>query len=442
MHAILLVYIFLSKKKPAIEEPLSAMTNDHIIHVKLCYHMCIYFYEVTCMNNFTYYTPTKVIFGKGVVDQLGDVLKLRGSKKVLVHFGGHSAVKSGLIDKVKKLLDDAGIAHIELGGVVPNPRIALVYTGIELFKKEQCDFILAVGGGSVIDSSKAIAYGCANEGDVWDFYEHTRKAKASMPVGVVLTIAASGSEMSDSSVITKEENGLKRGYNDNLCRPVFALCDPELTLTLPDYQTACGCTDIMMHTMERYFTSKGQMDITSHIAEGLLKTVMKNALILRDDPKNYDARAEVMWAGSLSHNGLTGCGNGGDDFASHRLEHELSGMFDVAHGAGLSALWGSWALYVYKECLPRFKRFAIHVMDIADKGSDEEIALKGIEATEKFFTSINMPTSFKELGVKVDDEKIKTLAHKCSIAVGGHCGSAKVLYEPDMAAIYKVAAEK
>lgn len=216
--------------------------------------------------------------------------------------------------------------------------------------------------------------------------------------------------------------------------------NPELTRTLPDYQTACGCTDILMHTMERYFTSKGNLEITDSIAEGLMRTVMENALILRDDPQNYEARSEIMWAGSLSHNGLTGCGNGGDDFSSHRLEHELSGLFDVAHGAGLAAIWGSWARYVYKDCLPRFYRFALNVMNVSDSGAADIVALRGIEALESFFRSIHMPTSFAELGINPTGEQLSLMAHKCSIAVGGHCGSAKVLEERDMLAIYDMAA--
>ena len=311
------------------------------------------------MNNFYYYTPTKVVFGKDTISKVGTMVKKQGSKKVLIHYGTGSVKRTGLLDRVKAALDAENIDYVELGGVVPNPRLSLVYKGIEFAKKENVDLILAVGGGSAIDSAKAIGYGVANEGDVWDFYDRKRTPKASLPVGVVLTIAATGSEMSDSSVITKDEGGIKRGCNNDLCRPVFAIMDPELTMTLPDYQTACGCTDIIMHTLERYFTSKGNMEITDSIAEGLIRTVMKNARILVKEPKNYDARAEVMWAGSLSHNGLTGCGNGGNDFATHGLEHEIGGMFDVAHGAGLAALWGSWARYVYKDCLPRFHRFAV-----------------------------------------------------------------------------------
>lgn len=324
------------------------------------------------MSNFSYYTPTHVYFGKDTHKQVGDLVRAQGCKKVLIHFGGQSARRSGLLDQIEASLNAANVAHVQLGGVVPNPHLSLVYQGIDLCKKEGVDFILAVGGGSVIDSAKAIGYGMCMDGDVWDLYDHKRKAEGCLPIGVVLTIAASGSEMSDSSVITKEEGGIKRGYNDDICRPKFAVMNPELTMTLPDYQTACGCTDILMHTMERYFVQGDAMEITDSIAEGLLRTVMAQALILRDDPQNYDARAEVMWAGSLSHNGLTGCGHSESDFASHRLEHELGGMFDVAHGAGLAAVWGSWARYVYQNCMPRFVRFAHNVMGVELGLSDDE----------------------------------------------------------------------
>ena len=391
------------------------------------------------MNSFNYYTPTKVIFGRGAQDKVGEMVRAQGCKKVLIHYGMGSVKRSGLLDSVKSALDAENIDYTELGGAVPNPRLSLVYKGIELVKSEGVDFILAVGGGSAIDSAKAIGYGAANEGDVWDFYDRKRVPKACLPIGVVLTIAATGSEMSDSSVITKDEGGIKRGCNSDLCRPVIALLNPELTMTLPDYQTACGCTDILMHTMERYFTSKGNMEITDSIAEGLMRTVIKNAKILVENPKDYDARAEIMWAGSLSHNGLTGCGNGGGDFASHGLEHELGGMFDVAHGAGLAAVWGSWARYVYKDCLGRFYKFAVNVMGVENSISKEETALKGIEKTEDFFRQINMPTNMHELGINPTDEQIKELAHKCAVAAGGSKGSAKVLHEEDMLAIYEMA---
>ena len=391
------------------------------------------------MFDFKYFTPTKVLFGKNTEDKVADLIQEFGGKKVLIHYGGGSVIRSGLMQRVTDKLDAAGIAYVKLGGAVPNPRLSLVYEGIELCRKEGVDFLLAVGGGSAIDSAKAIGYGLMNEGDVWDLYDYKKQAKASMPLGVILTLAATGSEMSDSSVITKEEGLVKRGYSSDFGRPKFAILNPELTMTLPDYQTACGCTDIMMHTMERYFTNGGNMELTDSMAEALLRTVKTNALILAKDPKNYDARAEVMWAGSLSHNGLTGCGNDGGDWMTHKLEHELGGLYDVAHGAGLAAIWGSWARYVYKNCLPRFKRYAINVMGIApDAGSDEEIALKGIEAMEAFYREIKMPTNLRELGVNATDEDLKLMAHKCAVGVNGGKGSARFLKEEDMYEIYKM----
>ena len=390
------------------------------------------------MNSFQYYTPTKVVFGSDTHHQVGKLAKEQNCRKVLLHFGGGSARRSGLLDAIEASLKAEGIEYVTLGGVVPNPRLSLVYEGIELCKQEQVDFILAVGGGSVIDSAKAIGYGVANDGDVWDLYDRKRHASDCLPIGVVLTIAAAGSEMSDSSVITKDEGGIKRGYSSNLCRPRFAIMNPDLTLTLPDYQTACGCTDILMHTMERYFTNGGHMELTDSLAEGLMRTVMKYARILKEDPQNKQARYEIMWAGSLSHNGLTGCGNAGNDFATHGLEHELSGMFDVAHGAGLAAVWGSWARYVCDNCLDRFYRYAVKVMDVPE-GDAKTVALQGIEKTEEFFRSIGMPTSIRELGVDPSPQQVNELAEKFAIACGGKKGSAKVLQKNDMLTIYQAA---
>ena len=390
------------------------------------------------MFDFKYYTPTKVLFGKNTEEKVAELIQEFGGKKVLIHYGGGSVIRSGLMQRVTDQLDKAGIPYVMLGGAVPNPHLSLVYEGIELCKKEGIDFLLAVGGGSAIDSAKAIGYGVMNDGDVWDFYDYKRTVKACMPLGVILTLAATGSEMSDSSVITKEEGLVKRGYSSDFGRPRFAILNPELTMTLPDYQTACGCTDIMMHTMERYFTNGGNMELTDSMAEALLCTVKENALILVKDPKNYDARAEVMWAGSLSHNGLTGCGNDGGDWMTHKLEHELGGLYDVAHGAGLAAIWGSWARYVYKNCLPRFKRFAINVMGVAATGTDEEIALKGIEAMEDFYRQIKMPTNLRELGVNATEEDLKLMAHKCAVGVDGGKGSARFLREEDMLEIYRM----
>ena len=393
------------------------------------------------MFGFTFYTPTKVVFGKDTEKEAGALVREYGGTRVLLHYGGASAVKSGLIDRVKASLDEAGIFHVELGGVVPNPHLSKVREGIALAKENGIDFILAVGGGSVIDSSKAIAYALADpDHDVWELFQGKRPACGCFPVGCILTIAAAGSEMSNSCVITNEETGEKRSYNDNIARPRFAVMNPDLTKTLPDYQTESGCTDIMMHTMERYFTQGGNMELTDEIAEALLRTVMKYAEILHRDPGNYEARAEIMWAGSLAHNDLTGCGNDGGDFATHMLEHEMGGMFDVTHGAGLAAIWPSWARYVYKDCLPRFVRYAEKVMGVRDEGQgDEAIALKGIEEMEAFYHRIGMPVNMRELGIVPTEEQIRAMAVSCNEACGGSQGSAKVLHLEDMANIYRMA---
>ncbi len=401
-------------------------------------------------ENFTFYAPTKVVFGRDTEQQCGALVSECGGTRVLLHYGGQSAVRSGLTARVRKSLEDAGLFCAELGGVVPNPHLSKIREGIALGKKEGIDFILAVGGGSVIDSAKAIAYGLAEEGDVWDLYSKKRKAKACLPVGVVLTIAASGSEMSNSSVVTKEDEDLKRGYNDDLCRPRFAVMNPALTQTLPDWQTEAGCTDILMHTLERYFPAGPHMELTDTIAEGLLRTVIRNAEILHTEPDNYDARAEVMWAGSLSHNDLTGCGQlTRGDFVCHGLEHELSGFYDVTHGAGLAAVWGSWARYVYRDALDRFVRFAEKVFDIGVQPADlegpalqearEKAALAGIEALENVFRRIGMPTSLTELGLQVSEEDCRRLAASAAAACGGSKGAARLLYEEDMFNIYMAA---
>ena len=414
--------------------PVSALPAVRQFHKEQPYQ------EAFAMFNFEYYAPSRVIFGRGVEERTGALLRELGISRVLIHYGGGSAVKSGLLGRVAASLDGVGIAHASLGGVVPNPRVSKVREGALLACEFGAQLILAVGGGSVIDSSKAIGYAVAEpEHDVWEIYDRQRTPKACLPVACVLTIAAAGSEMSNSSVITNENTGEKRGYRNNLCRPRLAIMNPELTAALPPYQTAAGCTDILMHTLERYFTQGGNMELTDQIAEGLLRTVMKNAIILRDDPANYNARAEVMWASSLSHNDLTGLGADGMDFVSHGLEHELGGMFDVTHGAGLSAVWPSWARYVYKDCLPRFVKFARDVMEVEPGASDEETALKGIAALEDFFCSIHMPVTLKELGVEPTEDQILTMAASFAKSSGGKKGSAKVLYEADMAAIYRMA---
>lgn len=394
------------------------------------------------MINFEYYTPTKIAFGRGVESRTGELARAFGAHKALIHYGGKSALASGLIGRIKASLDAAGVAHVELGGVVPNPHLGKVREGIELAKREGVDFLIAVGGGSVIDSAKAIGYGAAEpDHDVWELYDDagTRKPAKCLPIGAVLTIAAAGSEMSNSSVITDEKTGLKRSCKSDLSRPRFAVMDPELTVTLPDFQTQSGCADILMHTMERWFNASGTLELTDAIAAGLMKTVMKNARILRDHPDCYEARAEVMWASSLSHNGLTGCGSDGGDWAVHKIEHELGGMFDVTHGAGLAAVWGSWARYVLPECPKRFAEFAVQVMGVAPAESDEATARAGIEAVEAYYRSVGMPTNLRELGVSPTEQQITRMAESAASAGGGRIGVVRRLDANDIAAIYRAA---
>ena len=391
------------------------------------------------MFHFNYYAPTQVVFGKDTEEKTGELVKAQNCKKVLIHYGSGSVRRSGLLDKVKASLDDAEVDYIELGGAVPNPRLSLVYEGIELAKKEGVDFILAVGGGSAIDSAKAIGYGVANEGDVWDFYDRKRQATGCLPIGVVLTIAATGSEMSNSCVITNEEGWYKKALDTDLARPKFAIMNPEITYTLPDYQTQCGCADIMMHTMERYFVLEDTMEITDKIAQDVMKNVMKYAKILKKDPKNYEARAEIMWCGSLSHNGLTGCGTCGGDWATHLIEHELGGMFDVAHGAGLAAVWGSWARYVMDEKPERFAQFAVNVMGVEECEDIKATAIKGIEAVQDFYREIEMPTNLKELGIDPTDEQIKDMAMKATNNDTQQLGAFKKLSAKDLVEIYTAA---
>ena len=397
------------------------------------------FKEVT-MENFAYYTPTKVVFGKDEEKNVGKLAKDFGAKKVLIHYGGGSAVRSGLIDRIKTSLSEENIAFVELGGVKPNPRLSLIYEGIKLAKENGVDFILAVGGGSVIDSAKGIGYGVANPDieDVWDLYIGKKKTQKCAPIGVVLTIAAAGSEMSSGSVVTKEDEQLKRSYGCDNARPKFAIMNPELTYTLPKYQIACGVVDIMMHTMERYFSPVGNLELTDKIAEGLLKTMIKYGKLSLENPTNYEARAEIMWASSLAHNGLTGCGGIGD-WSTHQLEHDLGGVYDIAHGAGLAAVWGSWARYVYKENPKRFVQFAENVFGIEKVGADEEMAIKGIEAMENFYKEIEMPISISETGINLSDEDVEMLAEKCSNNGTRYIGSFKKLFKEDMAKIYSMA---
>ena len=392
------------------------------------------------MKDFVYYAPTEVVFGEHSEERVASLIKKYGGTKVLVHYGGKSAVRSGLLDKICGLLSEGGIDHVTLGGVVPNPRLSKVYEGIELCRKEGVDFILAVGGGSVIDSAKAIAYGVCHEGDVWDFYLGKAEPRQMLPVATVLTIPAAGSEMSEASVITNEDGDIKLGYSNDMSRPKFAIMNPRRTFTLPPYQTAAGVTDMMMHTMERYFSKDDDMDLTTDLAEAVLRRMKTAVFAVLKDPEDYRNRAQVMWGGSVAHNGLTGCGIS-DDWATHMLEHELSGMFDVTHGAGLAAIWPSWARYVMHENLSRFVRFAVNVMDVPNDFTDPEgTALKGIEAMERFYHDIGMPINIKELiGRDITDDEIKEMTRKCSRDNTATCGCLKVLHAEDMEKIYKMA---
>ena len=395
------------------------------------------------MKDFIYHAPTEVVFGKESEEQVARLVKKYGGHKVLVHYGGQSAKRSGLLDKICGLLQEGGLEIVLLGGVVPNPRLSKVHEGIELCRKEKVDFILAIGGGSVIDSSKAIACGIPYDGDVWDFYLGKADAAACLPLGCVLTIPAAGSEMSDGSVVTNEDGGVKLGYGTQLFRMKFAIMNPVRTFTLPPYQTAAGVTDMMMHTMERYFSPEDDMTVTDALSEALLRTLKDVVFDVLKDPEDYRARAQIMWAGSLAHNDLTGCGLSGD-WATHQLEHELSGMFDVTHGAGLAAIWPSWARYVLKVNVSRFVRFAVNVMDVPNDFTDPEgTALKGIEAMERFYRSIGMPVNIPELiGRDITDAEIQEMVRKCSQNGTAPQGRFKVLYPEDMAAIYKMAAKR
>ncbi|GLC29576.1 iron-containing alcohol dehydrogenase [Clostridium omnivorum] len=391
------------------------------------------------MINFEFYNPTKVIFGKDTESQVGKEINSRGYKKVLIHFGGTYLYETGVLDRVHKSLEEYNIQYIDLGGVVPNPHMSLVKEGVQLCKKEGVDFILAIGGGSPIDSAKAIAYGLVNDFDLVDLYMGRVTTDKIAPIGCISTIAATGSETSNSSVITIEEGMLKRSYNHDCSRPRFAIMNPELTYTLPAYQTSSGAADIMMHTMERYFTNTEHVELIDRMAQGLLVSVREAALKVVKEPTNYDARADLMWAGSLSHNGLTGTGRV-SDFASHKIEHELGGMFDVAHGAGLCAIWGSWARYVYKTNVARFAQFANKVFDVPmNLYNLEETALKGIEAWEDWCHKIGMPTSMTELGINPTAAQIEEMAEKCVATGDGHIGFFRTLYKEDVIRIYNMA---
>ena len=387
------------------------------------------------MNNFNFYSPTYFVFGKERENEAGKYIKRFNGTRVLIHYGSGSVIKSGLLERVKKSLTENGIYFTELGGVVPNPRSGLVYAGIELCKKEKIDFILAVGGGSVIDSAKAIALGAEYEGDFWDFYCGTRIEKA-LPVATILTLTAAGSEGSMGTVITHENGMLKRAANHDVLRPVFSILNPELTCSLPAYQTACGAIDMMAHVMERYFTNTQNVEITDRLAEGILLTIIKEAPIALANPSNYEARANLMWAGMVAHNDT--CGVGRDsDWSSHQMEHELSGLYDVAHGAGLAVMFPAWMKYVMNHDIMRFAQFAVRVWGCEmNFQQPEETALQGIQRYEEFAKSIGMPIRFAELGAKAEDIPfmVKTLG------LGENTmGSFVKLTEDDVKKIYELA---
>ena len=388
------------------------------------------------MNNFTFFSPTYFVFGKDEENNAGKYVKRFGGSKVLIHYGGGSVVRSGLQERVKNSLQEQGIASVELGGVKPNPRSGLVYEGIELCRKENVDFVLAVGGGSTIDSAKAIAAGTVYEGDFWDFYMGKPVTKA-LPVGTILTIAAAGSEGSPDSVITKEEGMLKRGASGEAYRPVFSILNPALTQTLPAYQTACGITDIMAHLFERYFTNTRDVEVTDRVIEGLLMTMIHEAPKVIADPNDYQARANIMWAGMIAHNNC--CGVGRDqDWASHALEHELSALYDCAHGAGLAVVFPAWMEYTMHHDVMRFAQVASRVWGCPMDFQNPEVTAKaGILAFRNFLKSIGMPQSITEFGGKEED--VSYLAHTAAYGNGngGRLGSFVSLSEEDMVNIYQ-----
>lgn len=389
------------------------------------------------MQNFTFYSPTYFVFGKDQENETGKYVRRFGGNKVLLHYGGGSVVRSGLLARIKASLDKEAISYVELGGVKPNPRSGLVYEGIELCRKEGVDFVLAIGGGSTIDSAKAIAAGVVYDGDFWDFYQGKLVEKA-LPIGTVLTIAAAGSEGSPDSVITNEDGMYKRGATGEGFRPTFSILNPALTQTLPAYQTACGITDIMAHLFERYFTTTKEVEVTDRMIEGLLLTMVHEGPRVIADPNNYEARANIMWAGMMAHNNSCGVGRV-QDWASHDIEHELSALYDCAHGAGLAVVFPAWMTYNYKHDVMRFAQVASRVWGCnMDFANPENTALAGIQCFRNFLTSIGMPATFAELGAKEED--IPKLAHMAAYGDGrtGHLGGFVSLSEEDIANIYRL----
>ncbi|MDD3839985.1 MAG: iron-containing alcohol dehydrogenase [Clostridia bacterium] len=386
------------------------------------------------MENFVFQSPTKIIFGKGVETEVGQEVK-KYANRVLLHYGGGSIKKYGLYQKVIKSLKDAHVDVVELSGVKPNPRLSLVKQGIKICKEQDIEFILAVGGGSVIDSAKAISAGVFYDGDVWDFYTGKSQVTQALPVGVVLTIPAAGSEASKGSVITNQDGGYKRSVNCDLLRPKFAIMNPELTFTLPKHQTIYGISDIMAHIMERYFTNVESVDLTDKLCEATLRAVINNAQSVLKNPRDYNARAEIMWASTIAHNDLLSTGRVGD-WASHAMQHELGGIYDVAHGAGLSVVFPAWMKYVYRNNLNRFAQFAVKVWGVEPDFNDlEKVSLMGIKRTEEFFDKIGLPTRLKDLGI--GEDRLEEMAEKCTQA--GPIGNFKKLYKQDVINIYKLA---
>lgn len=369
------------------------------------------------MNNFTFYSPTYFVFGKETENETGHYVKRFGGSKVLIHYGGGSVIRSGLLDRVKKSLEKEGISYVELGGVRPNPRSGLVYEGIELCRKEKVDFVLAVGGGSTIDSSKAIAAGTVYDGDFWDYYSKDLMIDEALPIGTVLTISAAGSEGSPDSVITKEEGMLKRGAHGEALRPKFSILNPALTQTLPAYQTACGITDIMAHLYERYLTNTKEVEVTDRMIEALLLTMIHEGPRAVADKDNYEARANIMWAGMMAHNDSCGVGRT-QDWLSHSIEHELSAEYDCAHGAGLAVVMPAVFTYNMNHDVMRFAKAAVRVWGCQMDFDHPEVTAKaGIEALRQFLISIGMPKNFEELGAKEED--IEKLAHTACYGNGG-----------------------
>jgi len=390
------------------------------------------------MNNFDFYSPTEFVFGKNTEKNVAKLVKKHGGKKVLVHYGGGSVVKSGLLAQVESCLQNEFIEYVLLGGAQPNPIDTLVYKGIDLCRQEKVDFILAVGGGSAIDSAKAIAAGAPYYGDFWNFFERTVAINRALPIGVVLTIPAAGSEVSNSMVITKVDGSLKRGTGSDLIRPVFSIMNPVLTYTLPSFQTACGLADMMAHVMERYFSQTTNVDITDRVCEAVLLSIIKEGPVAIAEPENYAARANIMWAGTMAHSGICGVGRE-EDWASHHLEHELSALYDVAHGAGLAVMFPAWMEYVYTSGIDRFVQFATRVWGIPETGDKKEIALKGIQATKDFFASIGLPVNFEQLNAKKED--IDKLVDTLRINTRGKLGAFRKLDMEDARQVYLLAAK-